>query len=143
MLRKVLDANRLIRYWQTSRPENISDARRLARQLIDLKGTGAIVTPVVIEFVGGTRDSGDLARARAFLDEFDVIDNGRILAEDFVHALRLAEPRRGITRRRSFADCLIRAIADRLHYEVDTEDAGMPRSLPRRSVPKSQQRRRR
>ena len=134
MLPKVLDANRLIRHWRAAPPRSIAQARAAARQLCDRHGTRAIVTPVVIELLGGTRDKDELARARVFLAEFQVIDDGRILPEDFVHARALAERIPHVFRPRTFADCLIRAIADRLHYDVDTADAGMPRSLPQRKA---------
>ena len=67
-----------------------------------------------------------LELARAYLGEFDVIDRGRILPEDFVRARELAAPRKRITARRTFADCLIRAIADRLTHDVLTYDKGFP-----------------
>jgi predicted nucleic acid-binding protein len=137
MLPRVLDANRLIRHWQNSRPRSASDARQLARKLIELHGTSAIVTPVVIEFECGTRDQAELTLARAYLGEFEIIDQGRILPEDFVLARQLAAPRQGITRRRSFADCLIRAIALRLNFGVDTADTGFPRRIPPRSSGKA------
>ncbi len=137
MLPKVLDANRLIRHWRAAPPRSTSQARASARQLCERHGTRAIVTPVVIELLGGTRDKDELARARAFLTEFHIIDEGRILPEDFVRATALAERIPHVFRPRTFADCLIRAIADRLHYDVDTADAGMPRSLPQRKGGKS------
>jgi|SRR5688572_21360485 predicted nucleic acid-binding protein len=132
MLPKILDANRLIRHWRAAPPRSIADARKSAGDLCERHGTRAIVTPVVIELLGGTRDKDELARARAFLAEFQIIDAGRILPEDFVRARALAERIPHVFRPRTFADCLIRAIADRLHYDVDTADAGMPRSLPQR-----------
>ncbi len=137
MLPKILDTNRLIRHWQAARPRTLAAARQAARDLCQRHGTSAIVTPVVIEFLGGMRDKDELARARAFLSELHIIDEGRILPEDFVNARALAERIPFIFRPRTFADCLIRAIADRLHYDVDTADAGMPRSLPQRKADKS------
>jgi predicted nucleic acid-binding protein len=141
MLPTVLDANRLIRHWQRDRPGNLVSARELAQALIQREGTSAIVTPVAIEFLGGTRDRSELLLARAFLNEFSIIDGGRILAEDLGHARRLAETiPRGHFRPRHFADCLIRAIADRLHYGVVTDDTGFPRSLPPRGTGKRRRR---
>lgn len=131
MIRQVLDANRLIQHWQRTRPRTIAGARASAVELIELYGTGAIVTPVAIEFLGGTRDKGELALARAFISQFHAVDEGRILPEDFVQARALAERIPPVFRPRGFADCLIRAIADRLHYDVNTADAGMPRALSR------------
>jgi predicted nucleic acid-binding protein len=142
MLPRILDANRLIRHWQRHRPQSVADARRSARELIKLHGTNAIVTPVAIEFECGTRDQRELELARAYLNEFEIIDGGRILPEDFVQARRLAAPRQGIERKRNFADCLIRAIADRLNYGVDTEDVGFPRRLPPSSQARTRSQRR-
>ena len=139
MLQRILDANRLIGQWRSNRPRHSKDAQQLARDLIERHGTAAIVTPVVIEFLGGTRDKNELTLARTFLHEFRVVDEGRILAEDFVQARALAERIPHDSRSRGFADCLIRAIADRLHYDVDTADTGMPRSLPRPSARKLRQ----
>ena len=81
-----------------------------------------------MEFIAGARDAAELERMRAFLAEFVVIDHGRILPQDWKRALALAERIPSDGRPRSALDCLIRAIADRLHYDVDTADSGMPRS---------------
>lgn len=128
---QVFDTSFLIWQWQRSRrgaprPVDPDGARPWARQLIDLRDTDAIVTPTYIEFVAGVRDSGELALARAYLGEFRIIDQGRILPEDWGEARRLAErvPRDG--KPRQLADCLIRAIARRLRHEVLTHDRGFP-----------------
>jgi predicted nucleic acid-binding protein len=127
MARRILDSNRLINSWRRHRPRNRSAARRLASEMTAVHGTNAIVTPVAIEFLGGTHDRDELQLAREFLSCLDIVDDGRVLPEDLVRARALAEriPHGG--QARGFADCLIRAIADRLHYEVDTADTGMPR----------------
>ncbi len=87
----------------------------------------AIVTPVVVEFVAGARKSRELELFRAFLACFDVIDRGQILPADWQAARRVAEriPRDG--KPRQLGDCLIRAIARRLNYEIDTADQTFPR----------------
>jgi predicted nucleic acid-binding protein len=141
MLPKILDANRLIDHWRHARPKTVAEARRAAQELINLRGTNPIVTPVAIEFLGGTNGEDDLKRHRAFLEEFEIAAQGRILDIDFVRARSLAERTPIPFHPRSFADCLIRAIADRLHYDVDTKDKGMPRSLPPRTADKSNRKR--
>lgn len=129
--RRILDTNRLISYWNRQhsrygRP-NRSAARTWAVELIDLEGTDAIVTPVRIEFLchATTREILDLYET--FLTEFAVIDEGDVIPDDWTEALRLARriPRSG--RPRQLGDCLIRAIAKRLRYDVMTNDADFPR----------------
>jgi predicted nucleic acid-binding protein len=88
--------------------------------------TDAIVTPVRIEFAAGARDAQELKVFRSYLAMFQNIDGGRILPEDWDEALRFAEwiPRNG--RPRQLGDCLIRAIARRLRFDVLTRDTGFP-----------------
>lgn len=76
MVQRILDANRLIQAWRGSPPRTAKRAVRLARGVIQRHGSGAIATPVAIEFLGGTRDKEELACARAFLDEFRIVDEG-------------------------------------------------------------------
>lgn len=80
------------------------------------------MTPVVVEFLAGVQSAGELALARAFLAQFTVIDSGRILPEDWEETERLAArvPRDG--KPRHLGDCLIRALAKRLKYDIDTDD---------------------
>lgn len=127
MGQRILDTNRLIAYWRRSPPKRPAEARSLALEMVAFYGTSAIVTPVAIEFLGGTRDRHELLLHREFLGELRIIDQGRIIPEDLVRAQALAEQIPWNGQSRDFADCLIRAMADRLHYEVDTADAGMPR----------------
>jgi predicted nucleic acid-binding protein len=130
--RTVLDTSVLLRHWHrsvTSPFERLTtdDARRWARQLIDIQESDAIVTPVVLEVICGARNAHELRLTRAYLDEFQVIDGGEVTAADWGEARRLAQriPRDG--RPRQLGDCLIRAIAKRLRYRVRTFDTGMPR----------------
>jgi predicted nucleic acid-binding protein len=102
-----------------------------AQELIALRNTKAIVSPVALEFLAGAR-TGEKELIRAFLGEFEIVDKGRIEETDWDRAYQYAErvPRDG--RPRGAVDCLIRAIAERLSYEVDTADEGMPDSMPPR-----------
>jgi predicted nucleic acid-binding protein len=132
MRRFVLYTNVLVQHWRNSRSGGASgqikdvDADVWARRLIDFEETNAIVTPVLLEYLCGVRDRVELGLARAYLKPFESVDKGRILAADWREAKRLAErvPRNG--RPRDFSDCLIKAIATRLNYQVRSFDTGMP-----------------
>jgi predicted nucleic acid-binding protein len=131
MPKTILDTSVLIGFWQymrSGRPlievaleDAIQWGRRLARER-----SAAIVTPVCVEFVAGVRSSHELRLARAYLAQFQIIDNCRILKRDWTEAQRMAErvPRDG--RPRQLGDCLIKAIADRLNYDVDSSDEAFP-----------------
>jgi predicted nucleic acid-binding protein len=132
MERKALDASVLITHWHSRcvpplRARQPAEARKWAKELIKLRKSDAIVTPVYLEFICGVTSVHELNLARAYLAEFRLVDDGRILAEDWEDAQRLAArvPRDGT--RRQLGDCLIRAIANRLRYDVDTFDAAFPR----------------
>lgn len=127
MPRRVLDTNVLIGHWalflQSEQHRQTADAvRRWAKRLIDLHGSDAILSPIYIEFVAGMRNEREARLARAYLGEFDVVDEGRILPRDWEKARELAErvPRDGL--RRQLGDCLIRAICLRLKYDVFTHE---------------------
>jgi predicted nucleic acid-binding protein len=130
--RRVLDTNRLIAHWRRSRKRAISeysrdDAATWARHLIELDGTPAILTPVVIEFLCGAMSPHELELSRAFLDQFDVIDRGEIRAEDWDLARRFAAWIPRDWKPRDFADCLIAAIARRLGYSLLSSDLDLRR----------------
>ena len=130
--RRVLDTNRLISHWCRSRRGPLDQCtreqvRQWAHDLIEKDETNAVLTPVVLEFLCGARDSHELMLYREFLSEFEIIDRGHITDEDWKEASRYASrtPRDG--KPRDFADCLIRAIADRLRYDPLTSDEGFSR----------------
>jgi predicted nucleic acid-binding protein len=129
---RVLDTNRLIAHWRRSRKGPISsysreDAIKWAEELRRLDKTAAVLTPVVIEFLCGARDSHELALYRAFLDRLEVVDGGVIKQDDWEKAKQFAAwvPKDG--KPRDFADCLIAAVARRLGYEVLTSDLALSR----------------
>ena len=155
MPKRVLDTNILIDHLRRRRPhegKGPSDAAGWARELIENKGTDAIVSPVVIEILVGVRDAHDLAITEAFLGIFRVIDEGKVLPADRTEAARIAKrvveydrdvPRRRrkrgreprpMTGARDFGDCLITAIARRLNHEVDSGDVGLHRQAGRTSI---------
>ena len=132
MRKRLLDTSVLIQYWRRqSRDQGLeratpADVERWAQELAKLHRTNAIATPVVIEFLAGTKNSHELTLARAFLSQFHVADAGDVRADDWVERRRLAErvPRDG--KPRHLGDCLVKAIARRLKYDVQTLDRRFP-----------------
>jgi predicted nucleic acid-binding protein len=132
MKRQILDTSVLIHHWRRRRAASIGlssvrDARRWARELIQIEETDAIVSPVAIEVLCGVRDARELRLALAFLDGFRLADGGKVIPEDWDEARRLAVRVPSDGRPRQLGDCLIRAIANRLRLRVRSFDAGMPR----------------
>jgi len=77
-----------------------------------------------IEMVGGITSRRELELTKAFLGVFTCIDQKRIPASDWQEAIRLAQRVPRDRRPRQLGDCLIRAIANRLKYNVLTFDTG-------------------
>ena len=135
---RVLDTNRLIKLWRGQlsqharfqKVDSLSSARRTAREWRKQNPVHAIVTPVKLEFLCGIRQKEQLEWADAFLGEFELIDGGKIKDKDWKIALDLARDIRKKSRedvpKRDANDCLIRAICDRLHAEIISDDMGMP-----------------
>jgi predicted nucleic acid-binding protein len=129
--RSILDSSKLIGHWRRRyshrrRPLTPVLITAWATELIELNRTNAIVTPVAVEFLGGFTNRDELHWGEMFLDHFQCIDKQEIPEEDWDNTRRLARrvPRTG--KRRQLGDCLIRAIADRLRYQVLTDDQGFP-----------------
>lgn len=128
MAKRLFDTSVLIRHWRRRAADDQNATtdvvQRWARELIELHGTDAIVSPVLIVFLCGTTSSYELELARAYLAAFQVIDQLRTPPEDWKEAQRLAQrvPRDG--QRRQLGDCLIRAIANRLKHDVISHDQG-------------------
>ncbi len=154
MPKRILDTNILIAHFKGLKPlaeRGPSDAEDWARVLIQDKGTNAIVSPVEIEILVGVQDPHELELTEAFLRPFAIIDERRVLPEDWEEARRIAKrvvrydrevPRRHRrrprernpkTESRDFGDCLITAIASRLNCEVITDDQGLHRQAGRAS----------
>ena len=87
----------------------------------------AIVTPIHVEFLVGTRDSSEQRLAEAYLAQFDNIDGGNIPKEDWDETLRIARRIPPTGKPRQLGDCLIRAIANRFKHTVITPDTGFPK----------------
>ena len=143
MPKSLLDSNILLEHFRRMPDKNAKgadDAKTWADLLIKNRGTNAIVSPVEIEVLAGTRDPHDLELTEAFLSRFEVVDGQRTLPEDWEMAKRFAKrvvkldrqvPRQHRRRdrqdnpgtpARQLGDCLISAIARRLNYSLITAD---------------------
>ncbi len=129
-----------------------ADAERLARKLIEVFDTKAIVSPLEIEVLAGVRDPHELELTEVFLEQFELIDHRDIPPQDWEEAKRIAKRvvkyDRDVSRRhrkrrrqanpktklRQLGDCLITAIANRLHYEPITDDKSMERQAGRAAL---------
>jgi hypothetical protein len=151
---RILDSNILIGHLRGLKNKAASGpgaALAHADDLIRSKESNCIVTPVLIEVLAGTSDPHDLALTEAFLSRFEIVDKRSITKADWKEAERIAKrvvrqdrkvPRqlqkRGPQQRprtggRDLGDCLILAIANRLHYDVDSNDQGLQRQDGRTS----------
>ncbi len=131
MAKIVLDTSVLLHWWNERRsrhrgPITADHARAWGNELATIERTTAIVTPVLLEVVGGTTSTAELGLMRAFLEPFECIDEQRITARDWEEARRLAQRVPRDRRPRQLGDCLIRALANRLHYKVRTDDTAFP-----------------
>jgi predicted nucleic acid-binding protein len=104
-----------------------ADALQLGQDLISREGTNAIVTPVYLEFLCGARLAEETALFVEFLEAFQLVDNGEVRREDWDEAKRLIQRVPAAGKPRQLADCLIKAIAKRLRYDVQSSDGGFPR----------------
>jgi predicted nucleic acid-binding protein len=132
MAKKVLDTSVLLHHWgkcggNSTADRGVDEAKDWGKELVGLHDTDAIVTPVYLEMVVGVLSAHQLDLMRAFLGQFQIIDNWNVTVEDWKEARRLGErvPRDGC--RRQLGDCLIRAIANRLRHDVIAFDTRFPR----------------
>jgi len=132
MPRRILDTNILINFWgdQTKgrKSKDIAprDARKWAKQLVKLQATNGVLTPIYIEYICGQSTAHETKLAREFLDEFEIVDEGKILDQDWEDAKRIAQRIFRDGKRRQLGDCLIRAICNRLRLDVLTVDRRFP-----------------
>lgn len=134
MPRSILDTNVLIEQDRRGRaalmrPARVEDCASWARQLIDLRRTNAIVEPIYIDFLCGATSRDELPLYDAFLSQFERVDGGQVLEQDWHRAREIARTIRQLGRRRQLGDCLVRAIADRLRRDVITNEVDFPRKL--------------
>jgi predicted nucleic acid-binding protein len=128
---RILDTHVLIKHWRKldKRNRSITSVRIHAEELIEVQGTNLIASPVLVEFLAGTRDSNELELSRAFLEPFEVLDKGEIPRQDWDEAKRFAQWIR-IGRERKLGDCLIQAIAKRLNGDVVSADLDFKQRVP-------------
>ena len=127
--RRVFDTNYLISHWRISRRDrhisqiSLEEVKNWARDLIRRVNSNAIVTPVRLEFLAGTRDDHELALAEAYLKHFELVDEGIITGQDWSGTLKRISRIPLDGRPRHVIDCLILSICDRLHYEILTSES--------------------
>jgi predicted nucleic acid-binding protein len=133
MGRRVLDTSILINHWNRSFKGKSSNqiakrqAVQCARRLIELQDTNAILSPIYVEYLCGPQGAGEVENARAYLDEFEIVDHGKILPVDWQESKRIAGRVSRSSAPRQMGDCLIRAICNRLNLEPFTRDVRFPR----------------
>jgi hypothetical protein len=95
MRNRALDTNIVIEIWHGRWPGGrkvrteetaLSEPRKWLRH----HPNDGILTPVRLEFLGGTRDKDEFRLADLFLGGFDNLDGGSVLAEDWREAEKIA-----------------------------------------------------
>jgi predicted nucleic acid-binding protein len=131
MATRVLDTEVLIRHYnKMTLSRSVQTVNEHAQVLIQLEETHWILSPIKIEFLCGARDSKEATLYCAYLEPFEILDKRRIPSQDWREAERLAQWIKEGGRRRKFGDCLIQAIAKRLHAEVVTWDSDFRSRTP-------------
>lgn len=127
--RRVFETNVLVSHWRIKRRDRhiseieITEPRNWASELIRQMNSNAIVTPVRLEFLSGTRDLHEWNLAEAYLENFQIVDNGLITETDWESTARRISRIPRVGRPRHLVDCLILSICDRLRYEVLTSES--------------------
>jgi predicted nucleic acid-binding protein len=128
---RILDTEMLISHYnRMTKSKSLDAVKAHARQLIKLQETNWILSPIRIEFLCGARDSNEFKLYSAYLEPFEVLDKQNIPSQDWSEAERRAQWVKESGRRRKLGDCLIQAIAQRLHAEVVTRDQDFRRRTP-------------
>lgn len=136
-MHKILDTSILIHHWhQALKRARITPGanrtgeqtvRSWARNLITLRQSKSILTPIYVEFMAGAKSAKDIRLFRSYLAEFVVIDEGNVFKADWDVALQIAERVPVDGKPRQLGDCLIRALARRLNCEVVSKDVTFPK----------------
>lgn len=131
MKTRVLDTCILLDIWHGRSPSKIKvrskkkTARSAARTWLKKYRSDGILTPIRLEFLGGVQSKDELKLADLFLAEFELLDEGKVLIEDWRLAERYARWIRDKGRARGAIDSLILAICERLNADLFTRDSGM------------------
>lgn len=134
MTSQVMDTNKLLAFWRGNLPRpggfggvhSTREAVEAAGRVFEVYPNAVLVTPARLEFLGGTRDRDELAWADAFLGEFELLDAGDVIPQDWAEAERLARRVRHGGRSRGALDCVIVAACNRLHADLHSDDTGLP-----------------
>jgi predicted nucleic acid-binding protein len=130
MAKRIFDTSYLISHWRTfpkTTKRTVENMRSWSEKLIAQYGSRQIVTPVYIEMVAGVTSSDELKLTRAFLEPFEIVDEGKIPKGDWDEARRMAQRVAPEGGKRQLGDCLVRAIANRFKSDVLTQDKGFPK----------------
>ncbi len=78
MSRQILDTSVLISFWKLRAKKrktvpNLVDAEKWAKELIALRRTDLIVTPVFLEFVAGAKNREELELYKAFSNAIQIL----------------------------------------------------------------------
>jgi predicted nucleic acid-binding protein len=135
MATRILDTEVLISHYnKMTKSKSVEAVKAHARQLIKIQETNWILSPVRIEFLCGALSSEEFRLYAAYLEPFDILDRRNIPSRDWSEAERRANWVKDSHKRRKLGDCLIQAIAKRLHAEIVTRDRDfLPRTPPRQS----------
>ena len=129
---RVLDTNVLINHWRLLplSQRTTGGATKWARRLIEVYNTDFIASPVRIEFLCGVKSSEELKLVMAYVDQFQVVDEGQIHRQDWEEAERIAKRVGWRGCNRKLGDCLIMALSLRLNCDIVTSDRDFERRLP-------------
>ena len=128
-MKALFDTNILIEIWHGRWPggkpvRSEESAIEEPKKWLRKHQNDCILTPVRLEFIGGTRNKDELKLADIFLGAFDLL-GGDILREDWDLAERFARRIKEKGRARDAIDCLIKAICKRINADLETHDTGM------------------
>ena len=129
MAKRIFDTTYLMLHWKTfpkTTRRTTENMRSWAEKFISQYGSRRIVTPVYIEMVAGVTSSDELKLTHAYLDPFEIVDEGKIPKGDWDEAKRMAQRVAPNGGKRQLGDCLVRAIANRLNCDVLTSDRRFP-----------------
>jgi predicted nucleic acid-binding protein len=133
MARRILDTSILVSFWRRQIKKRSLDSissQEVEKWVEDLQknySSKIIVTPVKVEFLAGARTKRELDLFRLFIDNFQLLDDQQTARQDWEQTLQSAERIPDDGKPRQLGDCLIRALAKRYRYDVETSDTSFPK----------------